>query len=65
VVKDLIQANIRINAIRDPHPRLGWWVHPRAWYFRFTREAFTNKLLRALDAASRRSLGGIAVSCRA
>lgn len=64
VVKDLIQAHIRINAIRDPHPRLGWWVHPRAWYFRFTREACTNKLLRALDAASRRSLGGIAFSCR-
>lgn len=64
-VRGLIHANTRIDAIRDPHPRLGWWIYPRAWYFRMTREACRNKLLRALNGSSRRSLDGIAVSCRA
>jgi glycosyltransferase involved in cell wall biosynthesis len=49
VVKDLIQANIQINAIRDPHPRLGWWIIPKAWQLRMHRDICKGILLRSLS----------------
>ena len=56
-VKQLTQASKRIDSIRDPHPRYGWWVFPAAWFYRIARENCKSQLLRTLKGASWRSFG--------
>jgi hypothetical protein len=38
LVRELVQTSQEIDAIRDPHPRLGWWIWPRAWLLRIRRQ---------------------------
>ena len=46
-----VQASQRIDEIRDPHPKFGWWWLPEAWIARSQR----NKSIRALNLALRKS----------
>lgn len=32
-----VAASTMIDAIRDPHPKYGWWFYPEAWVQRFKR----------------------------
>lgn len=36
-VDQLILACIKIDMIREPHPKYGWWIFPSAWKFRLQR----------------------------
>jgi len=48
IVNEYIQSSIQIDAIREPHPKFGWWWTPKAWRARWIREAAKKKLLYAL-----------------
>jgi hypothetical protein len=43
-VSQFVEASIRIDAIRDPHPKYGWWFLPEAWWQRHKREMGRSKL---------------------
>lgn len=42
---DFILANQRIDAIRDPHPKYGWWFIPEAWQVRAKRESCRRQIV--------------------
>ena len=48
IVNEYIQSSIQIDAVREPHPKFGWWWMPKAWRARWIREAAKKKLLYAL-----------------
>jgi len=48
IVNEYIQSSIQIDAIREPHPKFGWWWMPKAWRARWIREAAKKKLVYAL-----------------
>ena len=37
-VRDMVAASIEIDRVRDPHPKYGWWLYPKAWGQRIKRE---------------------------
>jgi len=42
------RASFRIDCIRDPHPKFGWWWMPKAWQARIIRNKMDRSLLQAL-----------------
>jgi glycosyltransferase involved in cell wall biosynthesis len=42
------RASFRIDRIRDPHPKFGWWWMPEAWLARWKRNKMKKVLLQAL-----------------
>lgn len=43
-----IEASLKIDKIRDPHPKFGWWWMPAAWIARSQRNKSKRALVRAL-----------------
>lgn len=48
LVRSLTLSMERIDAIRDPHPKYGWWTSHSAWKERFIRQQSVNRLSRYL-----------------
>lgn len=48
LANDYIRSSIQIDAIRDPHPKFGWWWILDAWQARWKRDEMKKKLLQAL-----------------
>lgn len=44
--ESLTRSCLALDQIRDPHPRNGWWLLPKAWNHRFTREICRFRLKR-------------------
>jgi len=44
-----IEASLKIDKIRDPHPKFGWWWIPEAWQSRWKRDKMKIKLLQAIQ----------------
>jgi glycosyltransferase involved in cell wall biosynthesis len=44
--ESLTRSCLALDQIRDPHPRNGWWLLPKAWNQRFTREISRFRLKR-------------------
>ena len=42
------EASLRIDKIRDPHPKFGWWWIPEAWQARWARNNAQRSLFKAL-----------------
>jgi len=55
-VKSLTLSMERIDAIRDPHPKYGWWINPSAWWWRLKRNWIANLLFKSLQEFDNRSL---------
>ena len=55
-VRSLTQSMERIDAIRDPHPKYGWWINPSAWWWRLMRNWNTNLLFKSLQEFDNSSL---------
>jgi hypothetical protein len=47
-VNNFIRASKKIDAIRDPHPKIGWWLYPDAWRQRILRDWNRWRLMRRL-----------------
>jgi glycosyltransferase involved in cell wall biosynthesis len=45
---EYIQASQKIDQIRDPHPKFGWWWMPEAWIARWKRNKMKRALVHAL-----------------
>ena len=43
------RASFRIDCIRDPHPKFGWWWMPEAWQARWIRNSAKRLLIQALE----------------
>ena len=56
LVRSLTLSMERIDAIRDPHPKYGWWINPSAWICRLNRNWNTNLLLKSLKEFHNSSL---------
>lgn len=50
IVLDYILANQRIDSIRDPHPKYGWWFLPAAWRFRGERQNLRRELIKKIQS---------------
>ena len=44
-----IEASLKIDKIRDPHPKFGWWWMPAAWIARSQRNKSKRALIQALQ----------------
>jgi len=51
IIRSYTKASFRIDLIRDPHPKFGWWWMPKAWQARWKRNKMKKMLLRALVQA--------------
>lgn len=49
-VRQLTHACSELDNIRDPHPKYGWWFLPKAWWYRFIRNHFSNRLSKEIGA---------------
>jgi len=48
-VREMIEACQGIDAIRHPHPRLGWWCLPQSWIYRWHRQRSRKFLFQCLQ----------------
>ena len=55
-VRSLTLSMGKIDAIRDPHPKYGWWINPSAWIWRLNRDKNTNLLFKSLKEFHNSSL---------
>ena len=55
-VRSLTLSMEKIDAIRDPHPKYGWWINPSAWIWRLNRSWNTNLLFKSLKEFHNSSL---------
>lgn len=46
-VRQLTRASSELDNIRDPHPKYGWWVYPQAWWHRWIKQSYRNRLLQS------------------
>ena len=49
---DFVWASQRIDAIRDPHPKYGWWFIPKAWQVRAQRESCRRQIVTLIKTNS-------------
>ena len=47
-IDQYVDASLRIDKIRDPHPKFGWWWIPQAWQARWKRNKMKRALIQAL-----------------
>ena len=48
-IGQFIEASLKIDKIRDPHPKFGWWWMPAAWIARSQRNKSKRALMQALQ----------------
>ena len=49
-VEKIVGSSTMLDHIRDPHPKYGWWFLPKAWWYRFIRNHFSNRLSKEIGA---------------
>ena len=50
LIRDLVESSRKLDALRDPHPRFGWWWMPSSWKARWKRNAAQRSLLKGVSS---------------
>jgi glycosyltransferase involved in cell wall biosynthesis len=51
-VQEMTIAAKQLDLIREPHPRYGWWMYHKAWWYRWTKNKIRIDLTRSITSIS-------------